>query len=68
MFVVSRRLDESNVLIKTYILAIEGSSDGIQGNGNQEYQRSDGAVEGGDSEGGCSYDREDEGMTEAFWI
>jgi len=33
---------------------------------NQEHQGSDRAVEGADPEGGCSYDREDEGMTAAF--
>ena len=33
---------------------------------NEEYQGRDGAVEGGNPEGGCSYDREDEGMTAAF--
>ena len=35
---------------------------------NKDYQGGDGAVEGGDPEWWCSYDRGDEGMAEAFWI
>ena len=35
---------------------------------NQEYQGSDRAIEGGDPEGACSYDRGDEGMAAGFWI
>jgi len=35
---------------------------------NQEYQRGDGTIEGGNSEWQCSYDGEEAGMYEAFWL